>query len=623
MNYKIAVLTGYWTPGIMVEFLHGINRFAMQGTTSVFVFNSFGGIDSKSPNYIGEYNIFELPNWKDFDGVIIEGNLLMSDEIRQKVWKDVRASGVPAVVADYPLEGCPFIGVNNYKAMCEIVEHLITQHNCHIIHFISGPDWHLENQERLRAYRDTLKKFSLPLDDSMIHGGNFQIEAGMKAVDEIIERKAMPDAIVCSNDEMAIGACEALKNHGIQVPGDIRITGFDGIKSAQDYSPSITTIYRYHNGQGYEAMRMILRRIQGFDIPKQMDSEYRLEKTESCGCASNRDEFDRSLRVRHFHEEYYKQEYLEKQEILHEQILEASTLRELTDSLKKNESMFGCRGVEVFLNRDFYDSVRTGVREYRENGYPEEFVAMNSDEKIMTRKEILDFHASSPNGGEIVMCYPLHFKSRSFGFFLLNGYSQAVDRDMLHGTLTLIDLAIENLRTKKALHDYNKKLDELYVHDPLTGLYNRFGYERFGEELFGRNREEKKPMLIAFADMDRLKEINDSLGHDLGDYAIKVIADILKKVCSSRQIAVRYGGDEFLLLGSCSCESDKEVLKGRIMDALSEFNRSSPISLALGMSIGFCFSPADDSRSLGECVRIADQRMYEEKQTRKMERGKS
>ena len=140
---------------------------SMQGTTSVFVFNSFGGIDSKSPNYIGEYNIFELPNWKDFDGVIIEGNLLMSDEIRQKVWKDVRASGVPAVVADYPLEGCPFIGVNNYKAMCEIVEHLITQHNCHIIHFISGPDWHLENQERLRAYRDTLKKFSLPLDDSM------------------------------------------------------------------------------------------------------------------------------------------------------------------------------------------------------------------------------------------------------------------------------------------------------------------------------------------------------------------------------------------------------------------------------------------------------------------------
>ena len=85
------------------------------------------------------------------------------------------------------------------------------------------------------------------------------------------------------------------------MPGDIRITGFDGIKSAQDYSPSITTIYRYHNGQGYEAMRMILRRIQGFDIPKQMDSEYRLEKTESCGCASNRDEFDRSLRVRHFH----------------------------------------------------------------------------------------------------------------------------------------------------------------------------------------------------------------------------------------------------------------------------------------------------------------------------------
>jgi diguanylate cyclase (GGDEF)-like protein len=621
MNHRIAVLTGYWTSEIMVEFLHGVERFAKQGGVSAFVFNCFGGLDSKSPNYIGEYNIYELPHWTDFDGIIIEGNLLMSDEVRQRVWKSVRASGVPAIVADYPLEGCPFMGVSNYRAMCEVIEHLIVRHNCRIIHFVSGPEWHLENRERIEAYRDTLKKHGLPFEESMIHAGNFRIESGMQAVEDIIRKKDMPDAIACSNDEMAIGACEALKAKGIQVPGDIRITGFDGIKSAQDYSPSITTVFRYHNGDGFEAMRAIMRRIQGFDIPEKTDSEYHLQTTESCGCISARDEFDRSLRLRHFHEEYYKQEYLAKQEKLHEQILEAAALPDLTASLKKNEGIFGCRGVDVFLNRDFYDSVRTGEREYRMHGYPDEFIAMNRGEKAMTRKEILDMFTRETENGDIALCYPLHYKEHSFGFLNFTGYSMAVDRNMLRGTLTLIDLAIENLRTKKVLHDYNVRLDELYVRDSLTGLYNRFGYERYGEELFQRNRKAGRPMLVLFADMDHLKEINDRLGHDLGDYAIKVTATILKNVCGDGQIAVRYGGDEFLMLGSCGSEADEEVIRDRICRAVREFNEGGAVTFELGMSIGFCYSPKGDETPLADCVRTADQRMYEEKKRRKEERS--
>ena len=59
------------------------------------------------------------------------------------------------------------MGVSNYRAMCEVIEHLIVRHNCRIIHFVSGPEWHLENRERIEAYRDTLKKHGLPFEESM------------------------------------------------------------------------------------------------------------------------------------------------------------------------------------------------------------------------------------------------------------------------------------------------------------------------------------------------------------------------------------------------------------------------------------------------------------------------
>ena len=86
--------------------------------------------------------------------------------------------------------------------------------------------------------------------------------------------------------------------------------------------------------------------------------------------------------------------------------------------------------------------------------------------------------------------------------------------------------------------------------DTLTGMYNRMGYQQLGEESFRISGLNKRKLLILFVDLDRLKYINDTFGHEYGDMAICAAARALMQ-CSSRDaVPARTGGDEFVLIQS-------------------------------------------------------------------------
>ena len=71
----------------------------------------------------------------------------------------------------------------------------------------------------------------------------------------------------------------------------------------------------------------------------------------------------------------------------------------------------------------------------------------------------------------------------------------------------------------------------MYMHDAMTGIYNRFALKSFGEPLLERNQIEGRRTLFMFADMDGLKHINDTYGHDVGDLSIKVMANVMQQSC--------------------------------------------------------------------------------------------
>jgi len=151
----------------------------------------------------------------------------------------------------------------------------------------------------------------------------------------------------------------------------------------------------------------------------------------------------------------------------------------------------------------------------------------------------------------------------------------------------------------------NEHLHELSIVDELTGLYNRRGFLLHAEQQLLLARRTKRNLLIFYADLDGLKQINDQLGHIAGDKAIAVAAGLLREAFRTSDIKARLGGDEFAVLVVEAEEHDAQILITRLRERLTENNQS--------MSVGVVAFDAQHDISIDDLIARADQAMYIEK----------
>ncbi len=156
---------------------------------------------------------------------------------------------------------------------------------------------------------------------------------------------------------------------------------------------------------------------------------------------------------------------------------------------------------------------------------------------------------------------------------------------------------------------YEDQLKYLSLHDQLTGLYNRTFFE---EELRRLNNSRKHPITIISADLDGLKLLNDTVGHEKGDELLRACAQVLKESLRGSDILARVGGDEFAaLLPQTSSKAGEEIIK-RIHDRVEKYNRGQQGNLHLSISIGQA-TTRDEEKSLEKTFKEADDLMYRDK----------
>lgn len=148
------------------------------------------------------------------------------------------------------------------------------------------------------------------------------------------------------------------------------------------------------------------------------------------------------------------------------------------------------------------------------------------------------------------------------------------------------------------------------THDILTGLYNRAFFETELER-FARSR--MFPMSIVIADLNNLKAVNDTLGHEAGDDLIRLAAGILFGVFRSEDIVARIGGDEFAILLPETDEKAAVQAVGRLKLCTEIINGQ--VSIAVGIAA------AEKSEQLPEALKLSDERMYRDKSAQKLEKG--
>ncbi|MGC8930567.1 MAG: diguanylate cyclase [Dictyoglomus sp.] len=167
---------------------------------------------------------------------------------------------------------------------------------------------------------------------------------------------------------------------------------------------------------------------------------------------------------------------------------------------------------------------------------------------------------------------------------------------------------------RKQLEEELKKISNT---DPLTGLYNRRGFITLAEHTMGLARRLKKNLILIFIDLDNMKWINDNLGHNIGDLALKETADILKKTFRENDLIARIGGDEFVILGVVEKEEDKDEILNRLRHKVEISNQRKDKAYKLSLSIGTVFYNPESPCSIEELLQMADKMMYEEKKRKK------
>jgi diguanylate cyclase (GGDEF)-like protein len=161
------------------------------------------------------------------------------------------------------------------------------------------------------------------------------------------------------------------------------------------------------------------------------------------------------------------------------------------------------------------------------------------------------------------------------------------------------------------------ELKSLSITDELTGLYNRRGLSMMGGELLRLGKRMNKSIFLLFTDLDGMKWINDTLGHQEGDRALKDTARILKETFRESDIIARIGGDEFVVLGIANSDTNMEVIKDRFRNKLDTRNTQKDVSYKLSISMGIANYEPESCTSIEKLLVEADKLMYEQKRSRK------
>jgi DNA-binding LacI/PurR family transcriptional regulator len=180
----------------------------------------------------------------------------------------------------------PVIAIENKDGAAMLVNHLIELHGRRRIVFLQGPAGHEDSLWRERGYREALEAHKIRLDPKLIVSGGFDEEEAFATVQQMLQDGMKFDAIFAGDDDSAIGAMRALKMARCLIPGEIAVVGFDDVPSARYLSPALTTVRAPIEAVGREAVRQLVRLMNGEQAEALTLMRTELVIRESCGCES-------------------------------------------------------------------------------------------------------------------------------------------------------------------------------------------------------------------------------------------------------------------------------------------------------------------------------------------------
>ncbi len=633
MKFKnIAVLTTALDSDVQAETLRGIEEYGKEMGYNIAVFFWYAGSIERERQTLGEVNIITLPDFNLFDGLIVFGNIFHTNVGQQVVNEVLENVKCPIVTIGCKLGNHPSVCTDNYTAMRELVEHYIVHHKMTKIHFVKGVEGNPDGEARYQAYVDVLTEHGIPVLPERVTYGDFYVQGGEQAVRDILSMQVdFPEAVVCANDIMAVTVCDGLMAKGYRVPEDVVISGYDYSMEGWEHKPVITSVRSRFYELGGKACELLNGEINGVIRPEGENSILLPDEVilgESCGCHTDIEQ------IQNHHKSFRVTDEFQRKLIFQMLVLgnDIMACEGVNDWLKCVESFITHMDLSEFywcVNDDFIESIfELDIMEQEELSASEK-LSYTEDVRVLLAYKNGVFHqkkgfksrlafdllfqdAEKP---KLFIFSPMHYLENNFGYTVFVDSDFPLGNPLYISCLMEISNSVENIRKQNMLRNAMTRLDEMYIKDSLTGVFNRFGMERFFGDIKKKSMMSRVMMQLSFIDLDGLKRINDEYGHEEGDHIISAATVILKKV-STKFKAVRYGGDEFIVMGTVRDEKEVLAYWDNVKKEVELYNQNRGKHAKLSLSYGYELFKVDAHTSLEDCIRIADKRMYEMKKSK-------
>ncbi|MCM1568967.1 MAG: GGDEF domain-containing protein [Roseburia sp.] len=625
MRKRIAVFANGWGMEYLQEIGNGILRCAKLRDADIFAFVNYSVHAGSKEDDAGEFNILKLPDFRDFDGALVLANSFNRQLEVDYLYQKLLETKVPAISLEYKLAGIDYIGTDNYSGMYEMAEHLIKVHGVKRILFVGGYEEHKESQIRLKAVLDAAKDNSLEVPEDSIIYGYWGENYTKRCIGEWIKKHDyLPDAVICANDNMAVGACDWMREQGYRVPEDIKITGYDGLRLTREHHPVIATVSRNWDNMGYNAMERLFDKMAGKETNPVVELKTSLACGESCGCRPEKeqnaapfpakkavnDKMAESLSMdQHFRHMYLAVRKDETAEQLN---------KSLSDFIRDEGWMEGQKFMLCLHPQFFAFAEQDDI--FKTDGYSDTMNVICSfsrgvaekHQKMDTKRAMFHVAEESESPG----CYifvPVRSDDKAFGFAMLTRNFEIVNNNFLYIWTRHMNQYLEQVRSNVKIAELTKRLKELSVTDILTGVYNRTGCEKVIYPYLGQCQRRGGRAVVIMADIDRMKAINDQFGHGQGDLALCIVSSILRRALPQGFLVGRYGGDEFFIGGESDGVTPVEEMIHQVMLELEKETEIRKLPFPLTLSMGGVELEEGEAFELSSSLQRADASMYEEK----------
>lgn len=631
---NIALFTAQPEAAHELRIINGISEQCRKYGYHFSVFTPMAHLEFNREAYIeAEARIFRVAELGRIDGLILDAvNLVVGagkgvlEELLERLKK---YPDLPVVSLEMSVGDLPVIRSRNEEALREMCRHAIEVHGKKDICILTGHKGNEVAESRLKVCLDEIEKHGLSVKEGHIVYGDFWYSSGDALARSIAEGKTeRPEVVLCTSTHMALGLIYRLRRLGIRVPEDVAVLGFD---TTDEGCCNEVILSAYDAADALSAAETVdyIRRIidPGKEIlPYETEIGKMFYPGMSCGCDPNIGRTINTFLRSSYLVAYNSSSDEDMNEVKFGRLMESYCLEEFTSAASPEEA-YEKMGKKIYLLHPFRNYQLCLRKDWLEERAaddaqlpaemdivlsawetPDQKTHFDHEKITFSTEEMTPLLNDESLEPSIFYFSPIHFERTTFGYCVMRrSLEDKVVLSLVYRTwLRFVNNALEMTRTRM-------QLLSMSVRDSMTGLFNRRGMQLELEKRLGE-AENGARLFAAVIDMDGLKRINDTYGHEEGDAGILMVAGAVMRSAHSGEFCVRAGGDEFFILGVGKYEdADNAARIKEFHEILNALYQKSDKTYEVTASIGCATEAVDDKLNVDAVISRADREMYKEK----------